>query len=119
MEKILIKLACLFALALILALPITSCAYDNHNEHRVQITVKKAERVTDGESSQYLVFTESGDVYCVDDSVWRWTFDASDRYAKIEAGQTYDCAVIGWRCRFLSTYPNLLEVRGVGTADDD
>lgn len=98
------------------AMLVPSCMYAYHDEHTAEITVRKAERVQSGKHSQYLVFTEDEEVYCIDDSLWRWTFDASDRYARIEPGQTYECRVVGWRWRFFSSYPNLLTVRRVQPA---
>jgi len=109
-ETLIIGSIVLVLVCFLLGLPIVSCTYAHYNEHTAKITVKKAERVQKRHSSQYLVFTDTGDVYCIDDSIWRWTFDASDRYGKIESGQTYECTVVGWRWRFFSSYPNLLTV---------
>ena len=66
------------------------------------------------DSSMYLVYTvdENDDVmvFSVEDRVWIGRFDASDDYAKIKVGETYDFETIGIRNHFFSTYPDIIEI---------
>jgi hypothetical protein len=77
--------------------------------HRQEtMTVTKMERINAGKTSKYLVFTKSG-VYENTDSLLNWKFNSSDLYNDLLVGMTYDCDVYGWRVRFLSWYPNIVD----------
>ena len=73
-------------------------------------TASKVERGT--EDRPELVYTDVG-VFSVQDSLWLFKFDASDRYGKIFPGKTYTCKVAGWRVRFLSWWENLIDCKEV------
>jgi len=103
-------------LAFIVSIPACDYVVSTSNEHTKTIVVRKAERVSNGKSSKYLVYTEGGDTYKVTDSMWYWTWDASDRYGKVLPGHTYECEVAGVRWPWLSAYPNLVTVTEVKDA---
>ena len=65
----------------------------------------------DGRSvEKYLVSDRDGNVYCVDDAAMFWKFDASDRWAQLDEDNSYVVTTIGWRVRFASMYPNIIEI---------
>lgn len=74
------------------------------------ITVTDKERINDGESSYYLVFTEN-EVFKNSDSMLQWKFDSSDVYNDLKIGKTYIVKVNWFRIPFLSAYRNILEIK--------
>ena len=72
----------------------------------IEITDK--ERITDGNSSKYLIFGKDETFENVD-SFWNGKFNSSDIYGKLEPGKTYDCKVYGWRIPYFSSYRNIIE----------
>ena len=60
------------------------------------ITIKDKERVTDGDSSYYLIFTE-GEVFKNSDSFVHGKFDSSDIYNELDVGKTYAVEVNWFR----------------------
>ena len=73
-----------------------------------KITVQEKWMKVHQDQGKYLVSDTEGNVYAIQDSVWLWKFDASDRYARVEANNTYNITTYGWRVRILSWYPNIL-----------
>ena len=71
----------------------------------------------DGESSRYLVYTKDSKgnvmVFSVEDRLWCGRFDASDDYARIEVGKTYNFETVGKRSHFWSSYPDIIELKEV------
>lgn len=75
----------------------------------VTVTVEEKERIQDGESSKYLIFTDKG-VFENTDTLLRWKFNSSDVYSALKVGKEYDVDVYGWRVPFFSVYPNIVSV---------
>lgn len=65
-----------------------------------------------GESGQYLVFTDT-EVFTVEDNVFEWSFDATDRYNSIKVGKTYNVTLTGERNHFWSMYRNIIAIEEV------
>jgi len=78
----------------------------------ITATVTKTERVTSGDSSYYLIYTE-GETFKNTDNILLGKFDSSDLYGKIHPGK-YDLKVVGWRIKWLSTYRNVISATPVG-----
>ena len=94
---------------------VNGCGYKPALKHSIQektLTVNHKERSGGGSDGKWIVFTNHG-VYSVEDSLWLWKFDASDRYNRIQVGHTYRCRMAGWRIRFSSDYQNLIGCREV------
>jgi hypothetical protein len=74
--------------------------------------VTEKERVVNGESSKYLIFTELKDgrvrVFENTDSFIEFKFNSSDLYGKLKEGKTYELRTYGWRIPFLSKYENII-----------
>jgi hypothetical protein len=81
----------------------------------VTITVQDKERVNQGESSRYLVFTDS-EVFENTDTLLFGKFNSSDIYGRMEEGRTYEAEVVGWRIPILSAHRNILTVEEVTAA---
>ena len=73
------------------------------------ITIKDKERITDGDSSYYLIFTE-GEVFKNKDSLLHGKFDSSDLYNEFEVGKSYAVEVNWFRIPFFSSYRNILKI---------
>jgi len=104
-----IFLLLLFLLLLISATTGYAFLYYNSAMEKV-ITVKEKWVKYYGGGAKYLFSDTEGNVYSVEDSWLLLKFDASDRYAKLEAGKTYRVRLYGWRIRLLSWYQNAVEV---------
>jgi hypothetical protein len=66
-----------------------------------------------GEDGIYLILTEEGEAFTVEDNLFRLQFDASDRYASLKAGGRYQVTCTGWRVQPLSWYRNIVAAEEV------
>lgn len=83
----------------------------------VTVTVTDKERVSDGESSKYLIFTDLETFECVDELLIG-KFNSSDFYGKIKRDQQYTFKVRGWRMPFFSSYRNIIEIDNIKEKED-
>ena len=81
----------------------------NATETQVTATVTKAERVNYGDTSKYLIFTQSETFENVDSYIFM-KFNSSDVYATIFPGETYCFHVVGWRVEYWSMYRNIIDL---------
>lgn len=77
------------------------------------ITVKEKWIKYHENDAKYLISDTDNTVYSIEDSFWFWTWDASDRYARIEIGKAYTIKTIGWRIHILSWYKNIIELKQI------
>ena len=63
--------------------------------------------------AKYLFSDTEGNVYSIEDSLWLWSWNSSDRYALIKANSTYEITTYGWRIPFLSSYPNAVHIKAL------
>jgi hypothetical protein len=82
-----------------------------------QFTVDRREQVVKGSGdstqSYYLVWSQEGEVFTVNDS---WSFliwDSSDRYGKLHEKAKIKAKVAGWRVPFLSWYRNVIAIEEI------
>jgi len=61
-----------------------------------------------GEEGVYLIIDTDGNVYSVEDNYLLMSFDASNRYAKLQEGRMYTIHTNGIRLPLLSWYPNIM-----------
>ena len=80
------------------------------SEETSTITIKEKWVKYQRDDQKYLFSDIEGNVYSIDDSLLLWTWDASDRYARIDEGQTYTITTYWWRVRILSWYPNAVRI---------
>lgn len=71
-------------------------------------TIVKSERITNGDTSKYLVFGKN-EVYQNTDMFMVGKLNSSDFYRDIEAGKTYRLKVVGRRVPLFSWYRNIVE----------
>ena len=93
-------------LALLVSYPLA--LYGTEQQH--EITIEEKWTKQHGNDMKYLVSDTDGNVYTIEDCIWLWKWDASNRYASIDEGKTYDVTLIGWRIQVLSWYQNIVEI---------
>lgn len=82
------------------------------NQQDLTILVKEKIPMHD---DKYLIIAEHDgieEVFEVTDVTAMLIFDASDRYAYLKEGQTYNVRVGGWRSQFLSIYRDIYKIYG-------
>lgn len=102
---------------LVVALIIGSIAFSISAYYNVETAVAKVEgkeRITESVGDQiesfYLVYTDKG-TFKLEDDLFRGNFYSSDVYGKIKQDSTYTFKTSGYRIGFLSSYPNIIEVK--------
>jgi hypothetical protein len=76
-----------------------------------EATVTVEERIgAHGQEGMYLILTEDGEAFTVEDNLFRLQFDASDRYASLKEGGRYHVTCTGWRFQPLSWYRNIVSI---------
>lgn len=103
-------------IALVLVLIIIALTDFNDKEYTVTVTDK--ERVTyqkgDRIENRYLVYCKdkNGNIHVFEntDCLFRWKFNSSDVYAKLEEGKEYKLTVVGYRIPVFSCYENIVKV---------
>jgi hypothetical protein len=84
--------------------------------HTETLTAKVSgkERITqksgDNIKSYYLVYTDHGTLKLEDD-IFRGNWRSSDVYGSLRTDSTYTFKVSGYRIGFISSYPNIIEVK--------
>lgn len=100
----------LIIIAVIILVPfgITSGQYTNNRE--VEITVKDKYIKNGKNNGKYLVVDKEDNTYEITDMFFKWKFDSTDIYNRLEIGKTYKVKISGYRIRFLSIYPNINKI---------
>jgi hypothetical protein len=85
-----------------------------NNVETVTARVEGKERITEqsGEklNSFYLVYTDKG-TFKLEDDMFRGNFYSSDVYGKLRQDSTYTFKTSGYRIGYMSSYPNIIEVK--------
>lgn len=92
-----------------IVLAFTVFAYYDSAEYNT-ITIDDKWIKYQGGKDRYHVSDMSANVYSIEDSVLFFTFDASNRYAKVDIGGTYYIKTVGWRIPSMSQYQNIIEI---------
>lgn len=108
MGKLFIGAGVLFV-AFILFLVGFSAYYAYGTDKYLDIEINHTERVQDGDSSRYLIYTKNHGVLQNTDSLWYWKFRSSDIYNDLVNAKTARCHVYGWRIGFFSSYPDIID----------
>jgi hypothetical protein len=84
------------------------------NVNTINVKVEGKERITESVGkdieSFYLVYTDKG-TFKLEDDLFRGNFYSSDVYGKLKQDSTYTFKTSGYRIGFLSSYPNIIEVK--------
>ena len=87
-------------------------SYNHIETHMAKVEGK--ERITEQNGkeldSYYLVYTNKG-TFKLEDDLFRGNFYSSDVYGKLRQDSTYTFKTSGYRIGFLSSYPNIIEVK--------
>ena len=74
-------------------------------------TITVEERIgAHGEDGSYLIVSEEGEMFTIEDNMFRLQFDASDRYMQMKEGNRYAVVCTGWRYQLLSWYRNIVSI---------
>lgn len=73
------------------------------------LTIKDKDRIMDGDSSRYLIWTEEGEVFENTDQLMVGKFNSSDIQGQLKVGNKYHCSTIGIRNQFFSWYRNIYD----------
>lgn len=79
----------------------------------ITVTGKEVKRTNDKDT--YLIFadienSDKTEVFKIEDSLIFFSFDSSDKYAKLKEGETYTVKVYGMRIKFMSQYRNIVKI---------
>lgn len=84
------------------------------NVNTITVKIEGKERITEQSgntvNSFYLVYTDKG-TFKLEDDLFRGNFYSSDVYGKIKQDSTYTFKTSGYRIGFMSSYPNIIEVK--------
>ena len=83
------------------------------NGETIEITVKDKYVKRNGESDLYLVATEEGETYKIEDLFFKGKFNSTDLYNELDIGEKYKVEVTGVRIPIFSMYKNLNKVEPV------
>ena len=102
---------------LVVAIIIGSIAFSISSYNNVETVTAKVEgkeRITeqsgDRINSFYLVYTDKG-TFKLEDDMFRGNFYSSDVYGKLRQDSTYTFKTSGYRIGYMSSYPNIIEVK--------
>lgn len=73
------------------------------------LTIEDKDRIMDGDSSRYLIWTEEGEVFENTDQLMVGKFNSSDIQGQLKVGNKYHCSTIGIRNQFFSWYRNIYD----------
>lgn len=96
----------LFVLAII-GFTIYCVTIEYQNGETIEITVKDKYVKRKGESDLYLVATEEGETYKIEDLFFKGKFNSTDLYNELDIGEKYKVEVTGARIPFFSMYKNI------------
>ena len=80
------------------------------NNKEITITVNDKYIKRSGEQDIYLIVDENKNTYKITDLFFKFKFDSTDLYNKLEIGKTYRVKISGFRIKILSEYPNINEI---------
>lgn len=97
-----------YILIILIAL-LSSCDYMNEKTYEnCEVTGK--ERITKGNTSYYLIFTDKGE-FKITDQMFTGKFNSSSIYGRIKVGKKYRIVTKGYRSGLFSMYPNIQSVQ--------
>lgn len=100
-------------LAVALAIVVPCAMFYSTKTVRVVTVKEKWIKASGSDRQRYLFSDTRGNVYQIKDSWMLLRFDASDRWARLDVGETYRITFYGWRIRFWSMYRNAVEIEEV------
>lgn len=83
------------------------------NEESVEITVKDKYLKKYSKDDLYLVVSEDGETYKIEDLLFKGKFNSTDLYNQLDIGKTYKITTTGIRLQFLSMYKNINKIEEI------
>lgn len=83
------------------------------NEETIEITVKDKYIKRNGDTDLYLVASEEGETYKIEDLVFKGKFNSTDLYNELEAGKKYKITTTGIRLQYFSMYKNINKIEQI------
>lgn len=80
------------------------------NEETIEIIVKDKYIKRSGETDLYLVVSNSGDTYKIEDLLWKGKFNSTDLYNQLDVGNKYKITITGVRLQYFSMYKNINKI---------
>lgn len=111
--NILINIIIVLVIILILGFLFYCITIDYWNKENIEITVKEKYIKRNGESDLYLVATEEGETYKIEDLFFKGKFNSTDLYNELDIGEKYKVEVTGVRISIFSMYKNLNKIEPV------
>ena len=111
--NILINIIIVLVIILILGFLFYCITIDYWNKENIEITVKEKYIKRNGESDLYLVATEEGETYKIEDLFFKGKFNSTDLYNELDIGEKYKVEVTGVRIPIFSMYKNLNKIEPV------
>lgn len=93
-----------------IAFEISSYGHVNTCEAKVEGKERITQSVGNTIESFYLVYTDKG-TFKLEDDMFRGNFYSSDEYGKLKQDSTYKFKTAGYRIGWMSSYPNIIEVK--------
>ena len=93
-----------------IAFEISSYGHVNTIEAKVEGKERITQSVGNEIESFYLVYTDKG-TFKLEDDMFRGNFYSSDVYGKLKQDSMYNFKTSGYRIGFMSSYPNIIEVK--------
>lgn len=98
---------------LVVGVPVAS-AYAWYSSAPATATFTVAEKIpAHGNDGKYLINTTDDRTFSVEDSIFKTTYNSTDRYRRLKEGVTYTCETFGVRSHFMSQYRNLISCKEV------
>lgn len=83
------------------------------NEETIEITVKDKYIKRNGDTDLYLVASEEGETYKIQDLLFKGKFNSTDLYNELEVGKKYKITTTGIRLQYFSMYKNINKIEEI------
>ncbi len=83
------------------------------NEETVEIVVKDKYIKRYSDEDTYLVVSEDGETYKIEDLLFKGKFNSTDLYNQLDIGKTYKITTTGIRLQYFSMYKNINKIEKV------
>lgn len=82
--------------------------YTFHTVRKEEIRVVKKYKMTNYGFTDFMVVSDKGQHYRVNNSIWFWKWDSIEDWERIKADSTLNTFVYGLRIPALGTFPNIV-----------
>lgn len=83
------------------------------NKETIEITVKDKYIKRNGDTDLYLVASEEGETYKIQDLLFKGKFNSTDLYNELEVGKKYKITTTGIRLQYFSMYKNINKIEEI------